>query len=214
MLNARLYSGYSYLLLIEPHWIIIAQWDSKERHYQIFWPHGQNFWESSHIYCFYFLTFHSVFNQLHSGICLHQSIWNCFFNELWNIFYNLISHDLQHLTWWLTHSSSLSPLLFFLATFYLGFLLTSPSISHSLSFEDYQVLGFPRVPSYSLHTSSLLFSSTLFSSYYFKYHLQTLPVESIISFLDIVKRSKLTFPNIHWPVEKAGRTFLQRVWWE
>lgn len=80
-----------------------------------------------------------------------------------------------------------------------------------LSFEDHQVLGFPRVPSYSLHTSSLLFSSTLFSSYYFKYHLQTLPVESIISFLDIVKRSKLTFPNIHWPVEKAGRTFLQRV---
>ena len=119
-------------LLIEPHWSIITQWDSKERHYQIFWPHGQNFWESSHIYCFYFLTFLSVFNLLHSGICLHQSIWNCFFNKLWNIFYNLISHDLQRLTWWITLPPSS-----FLATFYLGFLLTSPSISHSLSYTSF-----------------------------------------------------------------------------
>lgn len=34
-----------------------------------------------------------------------------------------------------------------------------------------------------------------------------IPIESVILFLDILMRFKLTFPNIYWAVERTGRTF-------
>lgn len=130
----------------------------------------------AYIYCFYFLTSHSAFNLLHSGICLHHSIGTA---SLINLETSFITSSNMTSSIWYCQSlffplSSLS----FLGNILLWFcshisIYFSFSLLDFFCFEDPQVLRFPRVPSYSLHTISLLFSFTLFISYDFNYHLQT-----------------------------------------
>lgn len=66
--------GAATFLPVEPHGITITPWESKAGHYRLVWPHGPNSWETCIYCCFYFLTSHSVFNLLHSSVCLHHSI--------------------------------------------------------------------------------------------------------------------------------------------